>query len=193
MMSRWALFISGRGSTAQAAMDLGGLTDIALVISSHPEAPGLLRARRMGIPTLLFPRLADGKTLDWSAVQDELSRHRIQCIFLLGFMRLVPESFLKVWSGKIWNVHPSLLPLFPGLKAFERSLESQSPVGVTVHDVTPDLDQGQVRWQVEIPTLFPDRRGRWTNLESQIFFSAREQWSVRNWVHRKGLRRGTWL
>lgn len=140
---RWALFLSGKGSTVQAALDSFDSYDIRLVVSSNPKALGLLRAKRFGIPTLLCPRNNQNK-IDWKQLHSELINRRINRIFLLGFMKLLPEIFLKNWIGKIWNIHPSLLPSFPGLHAMEKSFEAKKDMGVTIHDVIPEMDAGQI-------------------------------------------------
>lgn len=196
MMNRWALFISGRGSTAQAAMDLGWAADVALVVSSKESAPGVKRARRMGIPTWIIPSLADGKTLDWTLLQSELEKRQISKIFLLGFMRIVPEAFLAKWVGRVWNVHPSLLPLFQGARALERSLASQEKVGLSIHAVTAELDRGPLCLQMEVPELDVEARKSVDPVMTQVFFSAREQRAVRQWMQIVNLNRqrtSAWL
>jgi phosphoribosylglycinamide formyltransferase 1 len=139
---RWALFLSGRGSTAQAVMDVQSQVDLRLVISSRRQAAGLSRARRNGLPTLILPQ-----KINWQAVQAELSARRIGFIFLLGFMRILPEDFCRRWRGRIFNVHPSLLPAFPGLQAMEKSHAAKQAMGVTVHVVTPGMDEGPAIFQ----------------------------------------------
>lgn len=134
---RWAVFISGRGSNLQALLDNFEENRIALVVSSSPRAPGLLKARRLGIPTLIID-----KTLKWEELNGELRKRRVRRIFLAGFMRLIPESFVKSWENCILNVHPSLLPAFPGLKALEQNFVQARDMGVTVHVVTPEMDAG---------------------------------------------------
>lgn len=79
-----------------------------------------------------------------------LRSRSIQKIFLLGFMRLIPASFVELWSQSILNVHPSLLPLFPGLEAIEKSFQARAPMGVTIHHVTPEMDAGAVVAQSQV-------------------------------------------
>lgn len=134
---RWAIFISGRGSNLQTLLDGVEENRISLVISSSPKAAGILKAKRAGVPVLILD-----KKIDWIKLQQQLEQHRITRIFLAGFMRLVPASFLEKWQDCILNVHPSLLPAFPGLEAIEKSFESGGEMGVTVHVVTPEMDGG---------------------------------------------------
>ncbi len=134
---RWAIFISGRGSNLQALLDLSEGPRIALVVSSSPKALGLVKAKRAGVRTLVL----DSK-IDWESLHRRFQSERINKIFLLGFMKIIPEQFVALWSKKILNIHPSLLPQFVGLHALEKSYESKADIGVTVHEVIADLDAG---------------------------------------------------
>lgn len=137
-MRSWAIFLSGRGSTAQALMDLTENIQIRLVVSNSRKAMGLVRARKMGIPTLVIK-----KNSSWTELSQELRRRRINSIFLLGFMKIVPAEFVEEWQGKIFNIHPSLLPKYPGLEAIEKSFAAKDEMGVTVHHVVPEMDAGE--------------------------------------------------
>ena len=134
---RTAIMISGRGSTMQALLDLASTLRVSLVVSSKATALGLLRARRSGIQTLILDKKIDYKKLD-----QELKKRGVEKIFLAGFMKIIPDFFVKSWEGRIVNVHPSLLPLYPGLSAFEKSFEEKNHMGVTLHQVTAQLDEG---------------------------------------------------
>lgn len=142
MKSTWAVFLSGRGSTAQALFDHIDELDIRLVVCSKDNIWGERRARRLGIPTEVLSR-----PIDWKLLHQKLIRARISRIFLLGFMKIVPESFLQNWEGRIFNLHPSLLPAFPGLHAIERSYEAGKAMGVSVHEVIPEMDAGRLLLQ----------------------------------------------
>jgi len=144
---RWAFFISGQGSNMSALLDSREDTHVALVLSSNPSAPGLKRARREGIPT----HVLDDK-IDWQSVLKLLRQHRVDRIFLLGFMKIVPKTFLEEWSGIILNVHPSLLPSYPGLKSIERAYHDQHPQGATVHHVSSVVDAGKIILQKKAVT-----------------------------------------
>lgn len=173
MSPRWALLISGRGSTAQSVMDIMDSVDVRLVVSSRANAPGLFRARRAGVPTMLLP-----KEIQWDELSRSLQKRGIERLFLLGFMRLIPESFLNDWTGRIWNVHPSLLPKHPGAKALEAAIAAGDDLGVTIHDVIPEMDAG------------PMRRQQWVSTaqdHSEIGFSAVEQHLVREFARSQSL------
>lgn len=155
-MIRWCVFISGRGSNLAAAIEECRETGptISLVVSSDEKALGLAKARRAGIPTLVVPKVRDlesGKLkIDWEILDQKLRAARIDAIFLLGFMRILPASFLEKWKGRVWNLHPSLLPSFPGLRSIERAFESKSPLGATLHFVEPEVDSGSIVKQADV-------------------------------------------
>jgi len=181
-MQRWALFISGRGSTAQAVIEMGALANIALVISSKESALGIKKARRLGIPTLVTPLVAGSKVIDYSQIQFELLNRSIDQIFLLGYMKIIPGSFLKLWAGRIWNVHPSLLPAFRGSRALERSFEEGAELGASIHGVIEELDAGPVVLQKRMPNLRrPSQKQPATLEDVQTAFSIQEQTLVRRW------------
>ena len=147
MSSRWAVFISGRGSNLSAALqhlENENSARISLVVSSSRKAIGLLRARRAGVPTLVL-----GRPIDWAALDAELRVRGIKRIFLLGFMRIVPAEFVRAWSGRIVNLHPSLLPKYPGVDSIEAAFNAPDDVGVSVHEVVADVDAGQLILQRE--------------------------------------------
>jgi len=135
---RWAVFISGRGSNLLALTDLRNKIDIGLVLSCNPKAYGLLRAKRAGIPVW-----HSGDQLDWLEVEKILQEYSIQRIFLAGFMKILPKSFVKNWKHRILNIHPSLLPHYKGLNSIERS-HHVGPWGVTVHEVVSEVDRGPI-------------------------------------------------
>lgn len=172
MNSGWALFLSGRGSTAQSIMDLLGELDIRLVVSSRKKAPGLLRAKRMGLPVLVLDQ-----NPNWQLLSLELKRRRVSKVFLVGFMKILPSDFLQDWLGQIWNVHPSLLPLFAGKDALKRSFEAKAKLGVTIHDVIPEMDAGQVRLQRPLEVC-----QNWEKV--QILAAKTEQRLLREWALR---------
>ena len=140
---RWAVFISGRGSNLGALIDMRaeaeGQFEVALVVSSSSDAPGLARAHRAGVPTLVLD-----KRINWSALSHELRRRSIERIALLGFMRIAPGDFCSLWNGAIFNLHPSLLPSYPGLQSIERAHLDGAAIGATVHEVVPAVDEGKI-------------------------------------------------
>lgn len=147
---RWAVLISGTGSNLQSLLDRCYDPLPLKVYSSKAGAAGLSKARRMGIPTHVLPLTADQK-IDWEALHQDLKNHRIQKIFLLGFMRLLPVSFVDQWKDQIVNLHPSLLPSYPGLRSFERAWIDEAPLGATVHVVTAELDAGRALRKKSFP------------------------------------------
>ena len=142
---RWAIFLSGKGSTAQAALDCCSQVDIRLVVSSREDAFGLVRARRNGIATHILE-----KKINWQKLDVELAERKVTHIFLLGFMKLLPADFCKKWESKIFNVHPSLLPEHKGLEAIEKSYQAKSDMGVSIHHVTAGMDEGQIILQQKV-------------------------------------------
>jgi len=137
LIDRTAVFISGRGSNLQALLDCQDSVRVSLVVSSRPNNWGVARARRANVPVLVLPN-----KIDWHLLQQQLTARKINRIFLLGFMKIVPGEFLNNWNRRIWNLHPSLLPHFPGLHAIEKSFDSDCSMGVTIHQVTEGMDEG---------------------------------------------------
>lgn len=155
----WAVLISGRGSNLAALLECRDEIDLRLVVSSEAGACGLVRARRAGVPTCVTPyRPDDNRTsggavpgaprprpkIDWVALDEQLRARGITHLFLAGFMRIVPTSFIAKWNSRILNLHPSLLPAYPGLRSIERAFTDGSDLGVTVHEVTPQVDAGTI-------------------------------------------------
>jgi phosphoribosylglycinamide formyltransferase-1 len=156
------VLISGRGSNLQAlidAIDEGRLdAKIAVVISNRADAPGLALAARAGIPTLVMDHRAAASRADYDRALIEALRARgVSVVVLAGFMRLLGPAFCDAFAGRILNVHPSLLPAFPGVDAQRQALEAGVSVsGATVHLVTPELDAGPVVLQAEVPVRADD-------------------------------------
>ena len=152
--ARLAVFASGSGTNLQALLDAfppagdDPLARVLLVISERLGAPALERARRAGAVAahVAYPRRADG-SLDRIEFEGQaqalLAAHRIDLIALAGFLRIVSADFVAAWSGRLLNVHPSLLPAFPGLHAVRQALEAGVPrTGCTVHFVDAGVDTG---------------------------------------------------
>lgn len=143
---RWAVLISGRGSNMVRMIDSMSV-DVGLVLTSDRKASGRARAMRRGIRVEPFPeRLAESgrMALDWVGADRLLKQAKISRIFLLGFMRIVPATFLEKWGGRVLNLHPSLLPLYPGLNSIERAFVACDRIGATVHEVVPAVDAGPI-------------------------------------------------
>jgi phosphoribosylglycinamide formyltransferase-1 len=160
--ARTGIFISGRGSNMRALIAAARAPDfaaeIALVLSDRPDAAGLEVAREMGVAAeALDFRSYSGKAEFESALDRRLRATRVELICLAGFMRILSPAFVERWSGRILNIHPSLLPDLRGLKTHERALaEGRSGHGCTVHYVSADLDAGPVIVQARVPVLTGD-------------------------------------
>jgi phosphoribosylglycinamide formyltransferase-1 len=156
------VLISGRGSNLQAIVDAtitGRLqAEIALVISNRADAPGLDRARAAGVETLVLPHKAYADRTAYDvALAAELKKRGVRLVCLAGFMRLLGRAFIDEFPNAVLNIHPSLLPAFPGLDAQRQALEHGVKVtGATVHLVTPDLDAGPILVQAAVAVLDGD-------------------------------------
>jgi len=157
MTRNLGVLISGRGSNLQAIIDAcadGRLrARIAVVVSNRTEAAGLDRARRAGIETVVLDHrgFTDRAHYDRALVA-ELRAHRVELVCLAGFMRVLGAEFLDAFPNAILNVHPSLLPAFPGVDAQRQALEHGVKVsGATVHLVTKELDGGPIIRQAAVP------------------------------------------
>ncbi len=151
------VLISGRGSNLQAIVDAisqGRLrARIAVVISNRADAPGLERADVAGIETLVMPHQAASSRGDYDAMLVRALKDRgVRLVCLAGFMRLLGPVFCDAFPHAILNVHPSLLPAFPGVDAQRQALDAGVAVsGATVHFVTPELDAGPIILQAAVP------------------------------------------
>jgi len=159
---RIAVLISGRGSNLQALIDAvadGRLqARIVLVISNRADAGGLERARAAGIDTLTIPhREFSTRHAFEEALVQELRARQVALVCLAGFMRLLGATFLDAFPNAILNVHPSLLPAFPGVDAQRQAWDYGTKLaGATVHFVTGELDGGPIVRQVAVPVLDGD-------------------------------------
>lgn len=161
MSRRLGVLISGRGSNLQALIDAvsDGRLDatIAVVISNRADAAGLERAREAGIETMVIEHRGWPSRDDFDrALVRELKARAVRLVCLAGFMRRLGAPMLEAFPNGIVNIHPSLLPSFPGLEPQRQALDHGVRVsGVTVHLVTPDLDAGPIVVQRTVPVL-PD-------------------------------------
>jgi phosphoribosylglycinamide formyltransferase-1 len=156
------VLISGRGSNLQAIIDAiaDGRLDarIGIVISNKAEVAGLERARRAGLETLVLPHRGYTTREDYDrALVVELKARGVQVVCLAGFMRLLSAKFIDAFPNAILNIHPSLLPAFPGVDAQRQALDHGVRVtGATVHMVTPELDGGPIVLQAAVPVMEDD-------------------------------------
>ena len=156
-MKRIVILISGRGSNMEALLKARLPAEIVAVISNEPAAKGLATAQAQGIATAVVPHraFADRAAFD-AALAAEMDRHQPDWIVLAGFMRVLTEPFVARYLGRMVNIHPSLLPSFPGLHTHQRALDAGVRIhGCTVHFVTPGLDSGPIIIQAAVPVL-PD-------------------------------------
>jgi phosphoribosylglycinamide formyltransferase 1 len=154
MKRRAAILISGRGSNMAALIQAAAAEDypveMALVVSNRADALGLERAKQAGVKTLLIESKPFGKdrAAFEAVLQAALDQHAIELICLAGFMRLFTAAFVERWYGKMLNIHPSLLPSFPGLDPHGQALRAGVKIsGATVHFVTPATDAGPILMQ----------------------------------------------
>lgn len=193
-MGRLAVLISGRGSNLQAlidAIEIGKLdAKIVLVISDRPGALGLSRAEKAGIPTKVVPWEGEGKrTAYFEKMVGILQEAQVDLVILAGFMRLLSANLIRAFPHRIINIHPSLLPAFPGLGAQRQALEYGVKVsGCTVHFVDEGLDTGPIIVQKVVPVCDSDTEetlaDRILAKEHEAFPEAvalvlRRQWQIR--------------
>jgi phosphoribosylglycinamide formyltransferase-1 len=132
--------------------------EIALVLSNRPDAPGLARAKAVGLATAAVDhKIYAGSEEFERSMQIMLETYRIDFICLAGFMRMLTPWFIAGWSGRILNIHPALLPSYRGLHTHERALADGVKIhGCTVHFVVPQMDEGPIVAQVAVPVLDDD-------------------------------------
>ncbi|WP_255701943.1 phosphoribosylglycinamide formyltransferase [Bordetella sp. LUAb4] len=159
---RIVILISGRGSNMSALVDACQRerwpADIVAVIANKPDAGGLAWARERGLPTAAVNhRDYDGRDAFDTALAAEIDRHAPDYVILAGFMRVLTPAFVNRYAGRLVNIHPSLLPAFPGLHTHAQALATGVRVhGCTVHFVTPLLDHGPIIAQGWVPVLADD-------------------------------------
>ena len=180
MKKRVAILISGRGSNMTALIEATEAKDypaeIVLVISNRPDAPGLARARSAGVATAIVDhtRFGDEREAFDHALDGELRKNRVDLVCLAGFMRLLTPWFVTRWSGRMLNIHPSLLPQFKGLHTHRRALEvGMKRHGATVHFVVPEMDSGPIVAQDSVAVREGDTEetlaARVLELEHQLY------------------------
>ncbi|MCA3281000.1 MAG: phosphoribosylglycinamide formyltransferase [Roseomonas sp.] len=157
--ARLALLISGRGSNMAAILAAAGADYPALpvlALSNRADAAGLEVAAARGVPTAVVEsRAFKGDRAGFeAAMETELARHGVEIIALAGFMRVLTSDFVRRWEGRLINIHPSLLPAFPGLDTHARALAAGVRLhGCTVHLVTAGVDEGPILAQAAVPVL----------------------------------------
>jgi phosphoribosylglycinamide formyltransferase-1 len=160
-LKRLGILLSGRGSNFEAIADnvaAGRLqAEIAAVISNREEARGLEIARQRGLPALCIPSKGVSREEYDQRVLEELQARNVELVCLAGFMRLLSTEFCRAFPMRIVNIHPSLLPAFPGLDAQKQALDHGVKIsGCTVHFVDEQLDSGPIILQAAVPVLDDD-------------------------------------
>lgn len=163
MRRRVAVLISGRGSNMAALLAAAAHPDypaeIALVLSNVPAAPGLDLARRAGVASAVVDHrpFRGDRAAHEAAIDAALRERGIELVCLAGYMRLLTPFLVDRWAGRMLNIHPSLLPAFPGLDTHARALAAGVKLhGCTVHLVTEALDEGPILAQAAVPVLEGD-------------------------------------
>lgn len=154
-MKNYVILISGRGSNMEAIIDAQVPGRCAAVISNRPAAAGLAWAAARGVPTAVVDHKASASREAFdAALAAEIDRHAPDLVVLAGFMRVLGEDFVRRYEGRLINIHPSLLPAFPGLHTHAAALAAGVRIhGATVHFVTPALDSGPIIIQAAVPVL----------------------------------------
>ena len=171
-LRRTAVLISGGGSTLQSLLEMQHLLEISLVVSNKRKNTGLLKAKRFGKPVWFM-----GKEQNFADLSEILKKNRIERIFLAGFMKILPPEFVEAWRDQIYNIHPSLLPEFPGLNAAEVSWQKNAAMGCTIHKVTELMDAGPIVLQQTSKSA----EEKLSLLESILLLRRSEQHLLRTW------------
>ena len=186
---RVAILISGRGSNMRALIDQARGYEVVLVASNKPLAEGLDYARSEGIPTWAWDSKGVARERFDTVLSAVLRDHEVGTIALAGYMRLLSASFVDRWRGRILNIHPSLLPKYPGLETHARAIEADERVsGCTVHLVNEELDSGEIIAASEV-AIAPDDTpqtlaSRILKAEHELYPKALAQFVARAWQER---------
>ena len=159
---RVGVLASGRGSNLQALLDAGSRPDyparLVVVVSDREDARALVRARAAGVSSLFVNPKDHGDRPAYDAVLTKtLEHHEVGLVCLAGFMRILSPAFVRAWQGRLMNIHPSLLPAFPGLHAQQQALHHGVRIaGATVHFVDEGVDTGPIVLQAAVPVEATD-------------------------------------
>jgi phosphoribosylglycinamide formyltransferase-1 len=152
------ILISGRGSNLQSIINSNLPIEISAVISNNPDAPGLDRANEAGISTVAINHRAFNSRRNFDkSLQELIDSYSPNLIVMAGFMRILGKEFMNHYDGKILNIHPSLLPKYPGLHTHERAIANKDKIhGATVHFATEKMDCGPLIIRAEVPVYHND-------------------------------------
>lgn len=161
--TRIAVLISGSGTNMVSLVKAGQQADcpyeVVLVLSNIEGAAGLDKARELGVEAVALPHRPYGKDRQAheQAVDEILRQHDVKLVVLAGYMRILTTWLVQAWEGRMLNIHPSLLPLYPGLDTHARALAAgDAEAGCTVHIVTEGMDEGPVLGQARVPIMSGD-------------------------------------
>lgn len=185
-VARVGVLISGQGSNMEALVRGAGPVagyEVALVLSNRPDAAGLERARALGVPTVAIDHRPFGKDREAHEAQVHAALLEAGCthVALAGYMRLLTPFLVEAWAGRMVNIHPSLLPLYPGLDTHRRAIEAgDAEAGCSVHMVTAGVDEGPVIAQARVPILPGDTpeslSARVLEAEHRLYPAALSDW-----------------
>ncbi len=170
-----AVFVSGGGSTLQALLEMQHQIDVALIVTNKKSANANLKAKRFGKSVIYV-----NTPIDFNGLHQSLTAHNIKHIILAGFMKLLPPDFVELWKDKITNIHPSLLPQYPGLNSAEKSWNDNATMGVSIHNVVEKMDSGKIMLQQK--SLVPSKTLIFS--EAELFLRRTEQFLLRELVIR---------
>ena len=134
-----AVFVSGFGSNLNIFLKNKECFQSLIVVSSKPKAYALVRAEEHGVESLVLDKI-----ILWDQLQKTLEKKKTDLIFLAGFMKILPPLFVKSWEGRLYNLHPSMLPKYKGLDSIKRAYEAKDSIGVSIHHVTEQVDGGKI-------------------------------------------------
>ena len=180
-MKRYVILISGRGSNMEALLGAGLPGVCAAVISNRPDAAGLAFAAARGLPAIAIDHRGFASRGEFdAALAAEIERHAPDLVLLAGFMRILGDDFVRRFEGRLLNIHPSLLPAFPGVKTHAQALAAGVRLhGCSVHFVTPALDGGPIIAQAAVPVLAGDDEatlGRRVLVEEHLLYPRVARW-----------------
>lgn len=189
-MKNIVILISGRGSNMQAIVRAARTEQwpcrIAAVISNRADAEGLVFAAEHGIPTAVVISKGQSREAFDAALQAEIDRFAPDLVVLAGFMRILTPAFVEHYASRMLNIHPSLLPSFPGLATHSQALAAGVKVhGATVHFVTAELDHGPIVAQTAVPVLPDDTEDTLAArvlLQEHIMYPRAVRWFIEGWL-----------
>lgn len=192
-MKRYVILISGRGSNMEALLDAALPGTCAAVISNRPAAAGLAAAAGRGVAAIAIDHRGFGSREAFdAALAAEVERHSPDLVLLAGFMRILTDGFVHRFAGRLLNIHPSLLPAFPGIETHARALQAGVRLhGCSVHFVTPALDGGPIIAQAAVPVLADDDEaslGRRVLAEEHRLYPRVARWFLEGRLHLVGTR-----